>query len=160
MSPYPHGESPIFHCTRPGAGEAACTWTGFPVESDRCPVHPTRGPHRFEPLNFDAFSFEPLWTYAGACGLWLQPAEFMAMGCRARSIDGVPVVIFAYKHCDTRNYLHIDGHGLSAWITATHPEPVAAYRAVQHAAGMDHRHGDGCLNGSRIVTLNRRRKAG
>ena len=160
MSPYPDGESPVFHCTRTGPGGRGCTWLGFPVESESCPVHPTRGPHRFEPLNFDALSFEPLWTYAGACGCWLQTSEFMAMGCRARSIDGVPAVIFAYKHEARRNYLHIDDCGLSAWTTGANPEPVEPYRAVRHATGMDHRHGDGCLTGSRTLTLNRNRLAG
>ncbi len=159
-SPYPDGESPIFHCTRTGDPGLACAWLGFPVEADRCPAHPTRGPHRFEPLNFDAFSFEPLWTYAGACGLWLQPSEFMAMGCRARYVDGAEVVLFAYKHRDSRNYIHVDDHGYSAWTTGAHSEPIAPSRAIEHATGMDHRHDDGCLSGSRVVTIERRRKAG
>jgi hypothetical protein len=81
------------------------------------------------------------------------------MGCRARHIEGVPVVLFAYKHCDSRNYLHLDDRGLSAWTVGVPPEPVPAYKAVQHATAMDHRHGDGCLLGSRLVT-SQRRKAG
>lgn len=158
MTPYPDGEGPVFRCTRVGES-GPCTWTGYPVESERCPAHPTRGPHQFEPLNFDTFSFQPLFNYAAGCGLWLQPSKFMAMGCRARNIEGVPVVIFAYKHCDSRNYLHLDDRGLSAWTVGAAPEPVPTYKAVQHATGMDHRHGDGCLAGSRIVT-SRQRKAG
>ena len=157
---YKDGEPPVFYCTRTGPWATACTWLGFPVESEGCPMHPTRGPHRFEPLNFSPLSFEPLLAYAATCGSWLQPSEFMAMGCRACRVEGVPAVIFAYKHVATRNYLHVDDCGISAWTTGSDPEPVPACRAVQHAIGMDHRHGDGCLNGSRVVTLDRRRKVG
>ncbi|MCZ2109622.1 MAG: hypothetical protein LC118_08655 [Dehalococcoidia bacterium] len=159
-TPYPVGQGPIFHCTRPGSAGTRCTWRGFPVEADCCPFHPTAGQHRYEPTNFDPLSFQPLWNYASRCGLWLYPADFMAMGCRARFVDGAPTVLFAYKHCASRNYLHIDALGLSAWTTGRHPEPVPAYRAVAHATGVDHRHGDGCLEGSRVVTIKRRRKAG
>jgi len=159
-TPYPPGEGPVFRCGRQGAGGVSCDWLGFPAESDRCPLHPEHGRHRYEPLNFNPLSFQPLWNYASACGFWLYPADFMAMGCRARYIDGAEVVLFAYKDRQSRNYLHLDDHGHSAWTTGVHPEPVPPSRAIQHATGMDHRHGDGCLNGSRVVTLERRRKAG
>jgi hypothetical protein len=123
-TPYPPGEGPVFHCTRTGPGGAGCHWLGFPAESDRCPLHPARGRHRYEPLNFNPLSFQPLWNYASACGFWLYPADFMAMGCRARYIDGAEVVLFAYKDRQSRNYLHLDDHGHSAWTTGVHPEPV------------------------------------
>ena len=159
-SPYPHGEGPLFHCTRTGPGGAGCDWLGFPAESDRCPLRPDSGRHRYEPTNFNPLSFQPLWNYASRCGFWLYPADFMAMGCRARYIDGADVVLFAYKDRQSRNYLHLDDHGYSAWTTGVHPEPVPPSRAIQHATGMDHRHDDGCLSGSRVVTLPHRRKAG
>lgn len=157
---YPVGQGPIFHCTRPGPAGLRCTWTGFPLVTDRCQFHATGGRHRYEPTNFDPVSFQPLWSYAGRCRLRLDPSAFLAMGCRARFVDGAPTVLFAYKHCRSRNYLHIDALGLSAWTTGHNPEPVPAHRAVAHATGMDHRHGDGCLEGSRVVTIERRRKAG
>ncbi|MBE7518417.1 MAG: hypothetical protein HS107_04140 [Thermoflexaceae bacterium] len=159
-SPYPPGEGPVFHCTRTGPGGAGCDWLGFPAESDRCPLRPDPGRHRYEPRNFNPLSFQPLWNYASRCGFWLYPADFMAMGCRARYIDGAEVVLFAYKDRQSRNYLHVDDHGYSAWTTGAHPEPIPPSRAIQHATGMDHRHDDGCLNGSRVVTLPYRRKAG
>lgn len=159
-TPFPPGEGPVFHCTRPGPAGTQCTWSGFPLASDRCPLHPTGGPHRYEPSNFNPLSYQPLWNYASGCGFWLYPADFMAMGCRARFIDGAEVVLFAYKHRPSRNYLHLDDHGYSAWTTGNHPEPVPASRAVEHATGMDHRHSDGCLSGSRVVTIGHGRKAG
>lgn len=159
-SPYPPGEGPVFHCTRTGPGGAGCDWLGFPAESDRCPLRPDPGRHRYEPLNFNPLSFQPLWNYASRCGFWLYPADFMAMGCRARYIDGAEVVLFAYKDRRSRNYLHLDDCGYSAWTTVVHPEPITPSRAIEHATGMDHRHDDGCLSGSRVVTLAHRRKAG
>lgn len=159
-TPYPGGEGPVFHCTRTGAGGTGCNWLGFPAESDRCPLRPDPGRHRYEPLNFNPLSFQPLWNYASSCGFWLYPADFMAMGCRARYIDGAEVVLFAYKDRQSRNYLHLDDHGYSAWTTGVQPEPVPPSRAIEHATGMDHRHGDGCLSGSRVVTLQHARKAG
>ena len=159
-TPYPPGEGPVFHCTRTGPGGAGCDWLGFPAESDRCPFHPQHGRHRYEAANFNPLSFQPLWNYASGRGFWLYPADFMAMGCRARYIDGAEVVLFAYKHRDSRNYIHVDDHGYSAWTTGSHPEPTAPSRAIEHAPGMDHRHDDGCLSGSRVVTLEQRRKAG
>jgi len=144
-SPYPPGEGPVFHCTRPGPAGTRCIWSGFPLPSDCCPLHPTGGPHRYEPSNFDGQSFLPLRSYAKRCGLALEPSDFMAMGCRARFIDGAEVVLFAYKHRSSRNYLHLDDRGHSAWTTGVHPEPVPSSRAVEHATGMDHRHDDGCL---------------
>ncbi len=159
-SPYPPGEGPVFHCPRTGPDGAGCGWLGFPAESDRCPLHSTGGPHRYEPLNFNPLSFQPLWNYASGCGLWLYPADFMAMGCRARQVDGADVVLFAYKDRRSRNYLHLDDHGYSAWTTGVHPEPIPPSRAIEHATGLDHRHDDGCLSGSRVVTLAHRRKAG
>lgn len=159
-TPYPLEQGPIFHCTRPGPAGTRCTWAGFPLARDRCPLHPTAGRHRYEPTNFDPLSFQPLCNYAERCTLWLDPSDYMAMGCRARLTDGAPTVLFAYKHRSSRNYIHIDALGLSAWTTGHNPEPVPAHRAVAHATGLDHRHDDGCLNGSRVVTLERRRKAG
>lgn len=41
MTPYPDGEGPVFRCTREGES-GPCSWTGYPVESERCPAHPTR----------------------------------------------------------------------------------------------------------------------
>ncbi len=111
-------------------------------------------------MNCDPLSFQPLWNYAGGCGFWLYPVDFMAMGCRARHIDGTEVVLFAYKHHRSRNYVHLDDHGYSAWTRGVHPEPFPPSRAIEHATGMDHRHDDGCLSGSRVVTLERWRKAG
>jgi hypothetical protein len=159
-SPYPDGEGPVFRCTRQGTGGISCDWLGFPAESDRCPLHPEQGRHRYEAANFNAFSFQPLWNYASSQGVWIYPADFMAMGCRARQIDGVEVVLFAYKHRQSRNYLHLDDHGHSAWTTGSHPEPIPPSRAIEHATGMDHRHGDGCLSGSRVVTIEGRQTAG
>lgn len=158
-SPYPPVEGPVFHCTRTGPGGTGCDWLGFPAESDRCPLRPDPGRHRYEPLNFNPLSFQPLWNYASRCGFWLYPADFMAMGCRARYIDGSQVVLFAYKDRRSRNYLHLDDHGYSAWTTGVHPEPIPPSRAIEHATGMDHRHDDGCLSGSRVVTLAHRRQA-
>ncbi|MBI2766244.1 MAG: hypothetical protein HYX53_10075 [Chloroflexi bacterium] len=159
-TPYPPGKGAVFHCNRTGPGGAGCDWLGFPAESDRCPLRPDPGRHRYEPLNFNPLSFQPLWNYASGCGFWLYPADFMAMGCRARYIDGAEVVLFAYKDRQSRNYLHLDDHGYSAWTTGVHPEPISPSRAIQHATGLDHRHDDGCLSGSRVVTLAHRRKAG
>ncbi len=159
-TPYPPGEGPVFHCTRTGPGGAGCNWLGFPAESDRCPLRPDRGRHRYEPHNFNPLSFQPFWNYASGCGLWLYTADFMAMGCRARYIDGAEVVLFAYKDRHSRNYLHLDDHGYSAWTTGVHPQPIPPSRAIEHATGLDHRHDDGCLSGSRVVTLEHRRKAG
>lgn len=159
-TPYPAGEGPVFHCTRPGSAGTRCAWSGFPLASDRCPFNATGGRHRYEPTNFDALSFQPLCNYAERCRFWLDSSEFMAMGCRARFVDGAPTVVFAYKHCASRNYLHVDALGLSAWTTGHNPQPVPAHRAVAHTTGLDHRHGDGCLEGSRVVTIERCRKAG
>jgi len=160
VAPYPHDEGPVFVCTRRGRRGTRCTWTGFPIESEPCPLDPIGGPHLYEPSNFDGLSFQPLWSYAERCGRWLIPAEFMAMGCRAWLIDGAPTVVFAYKYCSSRNYIHVDAHGYSAWTTGPRPEPVATARAVEHAIRMSHYHDDGCLVGSRVVILGRRRKAG
>ena len=158
-TPYPLGEGPIFHCTRPGPAGARCTWTGFPFSTDRCQFHATAGRHRYEATNFDPLSFQPLRNYAERYVRWLDPSAFMAMACRARLVDGAPTVLFAYKHCASRNYLHVDALGLSAWTTGHNPEPVPARRAVAHAIGPNHRHGDGCLEGARVVAI-QRRKAG
>lgn len=158
-TPYPAGEGPLFQCTRPGPNGTRCTWRGFPLAAGDCPVRPGGGPHRCTPLNFNPRSFQPLWNYASRHGLWLRPSDFMAMGCRACFIDGAEAVLFAYKDRDSRNYLHLDDHGYSAWTTGVHPEPVPVARAIAHATGLDHRHGDGCLDGSRMVTIEHR-KAG
>lgn len=158
-TPYPVGQGPIFHCTRPGLAGTRCTWTGFPVEADPCPFHPTGERHRYEPTNFDAMSFQPLWNYAERCLFYLDSSEFMAMGCHAWFIDGVPTVVFDYKHGASRNYLHVDALGCSAWTIGPWPQPVPAAKAIEHALGMLHYHGDGCLEGSRAVTIERRRKA-
>jgi len=152
MTPYPDGEGPLFGCERRHDAGNPCDWTGYPNIADVCGAHPDGGPHRFEPLNFDPFSFEPLWTYAANCGHWLRPSEFMAMGSRPRVIEGAPVVIFAYKHVTTRNYLHIDDHGLSAWTNVNPPEPLATHFAVEHATCPGHRHDDGCLSRTSVAT--------
>lgn len=159
-TPYPPGEGPLFRCTRSGLAGASCGWTGFPAESDICPFHPQQGRHRYEAANFNPRSFQPLWNYASRCGFWLYPADFMAMACRARYIDGAEAVLFSYKYCETRNYLHLDDHGYCAWTTGAHPEPIPPSRAIEHATQAGHHHDDGCLVGSRVVTLARRRKAG
>jgi len=159
-TPYPPGEGPVFRCTRTDPGDIACNWLGFPAESDRCQLHPAHGRHRYEAANFNPLSFQPLWNYASGCGFWLYPSDFMAMACRARFIDGAEVVLFAYKHRPSRNYLHLDDRGASAWTNGVNPEPIPPSRAIEHATGMNHRHDDGCLSGSRVVTIERRRRAG
>lgn len=157
-TPYPPGEGPRFRCSR--SGGASCGWTGFPTDTDRCPLHQTGGPHRYEALNFNPQSFQPLWNHASLHGCWLYPADFMAMGCRARFVDGVETVIFSYKFCATRCYLYVDDHGYSAWSHSADPEPVPPARAIEHATQPGHHHDDGCLSGSRVVTIARQRKAG
>lgn len=87
--------------------------------------------------------FEALDTYAMRYGF--SPEDFMYMGDSEASYDGADFKLYHYKHDATRNYLHVDERGISAWHKG-HPVPFVL--AYEHAVSFDHKSSDSCVHDS------------